>query len=103
MNVNKLVDTVRGKLHHETYVDFHAIPDPPAGPYRARVPAARYRSAPDDVEVSEPDIVRGDLQLLYVTRCPCGRRWVGPRFEAIAMCPKCGRAVVVTDPRSATT
>jgi hypothetical protein len=65
MNVNKLVDTVRGKLQHETYVDFHAIPDPPAGPYRARVPAARYRSAPDDVEVSEPDIVQGDLQLLY--------------------------------------
>jgi len=102
MNLNQWVDTVRGKLHPETYVDFHAIPDPPEGPYRARVPAARFRFAPEEVDVSEPEIVPGELRVLYVTRCSCGRRWVAPRFETIAICPKCRRVVVVTDPGSST-
>jgi hypothetical protein len=102
MNINKWVDTVRGKLHPETYVDFHAIPDPPEGPYRARVPSARFRFDPDEFDVSEPEIVQGDLRVLYVTRCYCGRRWATARFETIANCPNCGRVVVVTDPGSVT-
>jgi hypothetical protein len=103
MNINRWVDTVRGKLHADTYVDYHATPDPPEGPYRARVPAARFRVDPEAIDVLEREIVEGELQVLYLTRCPCGRQWVEPRYETIAMCPKCGRTVVVTDPRSATT
>jgi len=103
MNLNKWIDTVRGNLRHETYVDFHATPDPPEGPYRARVPAARFRFDPGAVDVSEREIVDGELQVLYMTRCTCGRRWVAARLETIAICPRCDRAVVVADPRSATT
>lgn len=100
MNLNHWVDAVRGKLHQETYVDFHAIPDPPEGPYRARAPAARFEISGGGAGVSEPEIVLGEVELLYLTRCPCGRQWVEPRYEAIAMCPKCGRTVVVTGPKS---
>ena len=95
-----LVGQVRDKWLHHDYVDFADIPDDPVGPYRARLPLATNQPAAQgiDVDVIERDVVNGELQVLYVTRCPCGRRWIAPHFERMSVCPKCGCAVVVARP-----
>lgn len=96
---------VRGKQEKETYVDFAEIPAEPEGPYRARAVTGARRSPPAGFEVSERQVVHGELQVvhreqqvLYLTRCPCGYRWTSPQFQRMAVCPKCDRAVLLTAP-----
>jgi hypothetical protein len=102
MSLAGWVDTVRDRLHHGKYVDFAEISGPPDGPYRARITTARVPHVTEGVDVGEREIVNGELQVLYVTRCTCGRRWVTPQFESISVCPRCGCAVRVEAPKPST-
>jgi hypothetical protein len=78
-----------------TYVDY--VPEEPRSPYRARLTLLPDQS-PDGVEISEREVVRGAVALVYETRCACGKRWFSPRFQRLQLCPRCGRAVLLEPP-----
>jgi DNA-directed RNA polymerase subunit RPC12/RpoP len=94
MRLKDWLNEVGDRLKPTTYVEFRDIPDEPAGPYRARVSAA-LDLGPEGVEVCEREIVRGEMQMVYAIRCPCGRRWFDTAPERLQVCPKCGKAVLL--------
>jgi len=94
---------VRGKQKPDVYVDFAAIPEEPVGPYRAREVTASRETAAEGFEVREREVVKGELQVLYLIRCPCGYRWSSPQFQRMSVCPQCDRAVLVAAPTFADT
>jgi hypothetical protein len=80
-----------------TYVDGADLPDDPPSPYRARLQVSTDTGT-DGVEVSEREVVRGTVRVIYEIRCNCRRRWFRREFERVHVCPRCGRAVLVERP-----
>jgi hypothetical protein len=101
MKLKDWLHDVRGKqTPDETYVDAAALPAEPEGPYRARLAAATaHPAAPDGIDVSEREVVRGQLQLVYRIRCTCRHEWDALQFQRMSICPQCGRAVLVEPPQ----
>jgi len=83
----------------ETYVDGSALQADPEGPYRARLEKAIHHSTPEGIDVLEREVIKGQLQLLFRTRCPCGHEWDAPEFHRVTLCPNCERPVLVDAPR----
>jgi DNA-directed RNA polymerase subunit RPC12/RpoP len=83
----------------EVYVDAAAVPAEPEGPYRARMAAATHTAASGGIDVSEREVVTGQLQLIYRIRCTCGHQWDALQFQRMSICPQCGRAVLVEAPK----
>ena len=88
-----LIDDLRLNVHR-TRLDvnrtgFHV--------YRARlhIPAEK---TPYGMEVTERDVVRGSVRIVYEIRCTCRRRWFQRTFERVQVCPRCGSAVLVERP-----
>lgn len=98
----KLKDWIRDargdRSPEEKYVDAADAPSVPEGPYRARMAESTHHSVPDGIDVSEREVVAGQLELRYCTRCPCGHEWASAQFQRLSLCTKCGRAVLVEDP-----
>lgn len=96
MTLKSWIRDVRGQRPtEEAYVDFAAVPPEPEGPYRARMAVATHERTQAGIDVSEREVVSGELQVLYRTRCPCGHQWDGLDFQRVSLCAKCGRAVLV--------
>jgi hypothetical protein len=93
-DVSEKFYSVGDRFKATEYIDYHDVPDDPQSPYRARVNMA-VDMGPDGVEVSEREIVRGEMQKVYSIRCPCGRRWFDATPERLQVCPKCGKAVLL--------
>jgi hypothetical protein len=90
---------VRGKRPpEEVYVESTEVPEEPAGPYRARMEKAAQERVVQGIDVSEREVVTGELETLYAIRCPCGHRWPSPQPQRVNLCPKCDRAVLVEVP-----
>jgi hypothetical protein len=94
MRLKDWLSDVSERLKPTTYVDYHDVPDVPESPYRARV-SVTIDNGVNGVEVSEREIVRGELQMVYSIRCVCGKRWFDPSPERLQVCPKCGKAVLL--------
>jgi hypothetical protein len=100
MKLKDLLRDVRGKKPtDEVYVDGAQLPAEPEGPYRARMAEAKHHPAPRGIDVSEPEVVTGQLQLLYRIHCPCGHQWDTTDFQRVSLCGKCDRAVLVELPQ----
>ena len=93
----RLVGDLRSRLKPATYVDWSDTPQEPESPYRARLtmPAEQL---PDGVEVTQREVVRGEITAIYEIRCACGKRWFNPQFENVQICPRCGCAVLLNRP-----
>jgi hypothetical protein len=99
INLKKWFRDGRGKPQEEVYVDFAQVPEEPEGPYRARLAMSTHVTAVEGIDVSERDVVAGQLKVLYQVRCPCGHLWQSEQFQRMSVCPKCSRAVLVEAPK----
>jgi len=88
------VNGVRNRLLPTVYVDSADVPDTPPSPYRARI-MPRPEERPEEPEVGEREVVRGQMRTVYEVRCLCGKRWFNPQFESIQLCPRCGCVVLL--------
>ena len=79
------------------YIDGADLPDDPPAPYRARLHIPEEMT-PYGMEVTERDVVRGSVRIVYEIRCTCRRRWFQRTFERVQVCPRCGSAVLVERP-----
>jgi hypothetical protein len=93
----RLVGELRSRLKPATYLDWSDTPLEPESPYRARL-TTPAEQLPDGVEVSQRDVVRGEITAIYEVRCACGKRWFNPQFETVQLCPRCDCAVLLTRP-----
>ena len=82
----------------ERYVDASAVPAEPEGPYRARMAESTHTAQPVGIDVSEREVVTGQLVVVYRTRCPCGHQWESAQPQRMSLCPRCNRAVLVELP-----
>ena len=97
---SRLISGLRDRLLPTVYIDGRDVPDPPESPYRARLTLPLEQS-PDDGDLREREIVRGEMKTIYEVRCPCGKRWFNPRFENVQLCPRCDCAVLLSPLRTA--
>jgi hypothetical protein len=99
----KLKDWLRSardkRRPEEVYVDFAEAPLESQGPYRARLTTATHQAVPEGIDVSEREVVLGELQLLFRIRCPCGHQWETLQFQRMSICPRCGCPVLVDAPK----
>ena len=103
MKLKNWIPHVGGKQTSENqYVDSAAVPPLPEGPYRARMEASTHRRVPEGIDVKEREVVTGRLELLYRIHCPCGHSWATLQFQQVSLCAKCGRAVLVDQPKLST-
>jgi len=79
------------------YIDGADLPEDPPSPYRARLHIPEDMT-PYGMEVTERDVVRGSVRIVYEIRCTCRRRWFQRTFERVQVCPRCGSAVLVERP-----
>jgi uncharacterized circularly permuted ATP-grasp superfamily protein len=100
MKLKDWLRNARGKRPpEEVYVHLADAPAEPEGPYRARLAEATHQPAVVGIDVSEREVVRGELQVLYRTHCPCSHQWDTLHFHRMSICPKCGCAVLVNVPK----
>jgi hypothetical protein len=99
INLKGWLRQVRGKrTAEEVYVESTAVPEEPAGPYRARLAKASQERVVQGIDVSEREVVAGELEGHHEIRCPCGHHWPSPQPQRMNLCPKCNRAVLVDVP-----
>ena len=100
MKIKDWIRDVRGKqTPEETYVDAAEAPVEPEGPYRARMTKSDHERVVEGIDVTERETVKGEVQVLYRTRCPCGHHWESADLQRFTLCPKCGRAVLAELPQ----
>lgn len=100
MKLKDWLRNARGKrLPEEVYVHLADAPAEPEGPYRARLAAATHQPVPDGIDVSEKEVVLGELQTLFRIRCPCGHQWETLQFHRMSICANCGCPVLVDVPK----
>jgi hypothetical protein len=90
------VTRLRDRIHPR-YVDGSDLPDEPVSPYRARLHVPEEMT-PHGMEVTEREVVRGTVRVVYEIRCSCRRRWFQRALERVQVCPRCARAVLVERP-----
>ncbi len=99
MKLKKWIRDVRGRHPpEETYVDSAEAPVEPEGPYRARMTKSEHERVVEGIDVTERETVKGEVQLIYRTRCPCGHQWESAELQRFTLCSKCGRAVLAELP-----
>ena len=100
MKIKDWIRDVRGKQSpEETYVDSAEAPVEPEGPYRARMTKSGHERAVEGIDVSERETVKGEVQVIYRTHCPCGHKWDSAELQRFTLCSKCGRAVLAELPK----
>lgn len=100
MKLKKWIRDVRGRHPpEETYVDSAEAPVEPEGPYRARMTKSEHERVVEGIDVTERETVKGEVQLIYRTRCPCGHQWESAELQRFTLCSKCGRAVLAELPK----
>jgi hypothetical protein len=100
MKIKDWIRDVRGKqAPDETYVDSAAAPVEPEGPYRARLTKSDHERAVEGIDVTERETVKGEVQVLYRTHCPCGHQWESAELQRFTLCSKCDRAVLAELPK----
>ena len=82
---------------HPRYVDGSDLEYEQLSPYRARLNVPEELT-PYGMEVTEREVVRGTVRVVYEIRCECRRRWFQRSLERVQVCPRCSRAVLVERP-----
>jgi hypothetical protein len=95
-SINGWVRRVRDRVR-PSYVDWADVPDEPPPPYRARLTVTMQSDA-SGVDVSEREVVRGEMEIVYEVRCACGKRWFSRRPDRLQICPRCDCAVLLDVP-----
>jgi hypothetical protein len=99
INLKNWLRDRRGKRPEEVYIEFSKVPEESEGPYRARLATAAHERGVQGIDVTEREVVSGELHVLYRTHCPCGHQWETSRFQRMSICPKCDRAVLLEVPK----
>jgi hypothetical protein len=53
----------------------------------------------EGIDVSERETVKGEVQVIYRTNCPCGHKWESAELQRFTLCSNCGRAVLAELPK----
>ena len=100
MKIKDWIRDVRGKQPpEETYVDSAEAPVEPEGPYRARLTTSEHHRVVEGIDVTERETVKGEVQVVYRTHCPCGHHWDSAELQRFTLCSICGRAVLAELPK----
>ena len=87
---------LRERFGATVYIDACDLPPEPESPYRARLTLSPER-VPPGFELREREVVRGQVRMIFEIHCACGKRWLTPQRESVQLCPRCDRAVLLSD------